>query len=139
MARSIKLTKEYDFPIADLWGALTDKEALSAWLMPCNFEPEIGYEFEFRTKPYPGFDGITKCKVLEIKENELLSFSWSGSSLKNTTVIFRLTELPNNKTKLDFEHTGFEGFVNSVLVRRILANGWKNKILTVYLPKYLSK
>ncbi len=139
MAKSIKLSKEYDAPITDVWMALTHKEALSEWLMPCNFEPIIGFEFEFRTKAYPGFDGITHCKVLEIKDKELLSFSWSGGSLKDTKVTFKIKELPNNRTLLDFEHSGFEGFVNNVIVKRILANGWKNKILTKYLPKYLAK
>lgn len=139
MERSIKLTKEYDASIEDVWAALTSKEALSEWLMPCNFEPIIGYEFEFRTKPYPGFDGVTKCKVLELKDQEVLSFSWSGGSLKESKVTFRIQALPNNRTSLDFEHTGFVGFVNGFIVRGILSNGWKKKILAEFLPKYLSK
>lgn len=138
MSKSITLTKIYDFPIEKVWQALTNKEAMSEWLMPCDFEPLVGHKFEFRTKPYPGFDGITKCEVLEIKHNELLSFSWSGGSLKNTIVTFKLTQL-DNKTRLDFKHSGFEGFVNSLIVRKILSNGWKKKILSIQLPKYLSK
>ena len=139
VAKAIKLTRVYDYPVDVLWHALTDQEAMSEWLMPCNFKPEVGYEFEFRTKSYPGFDGITRCKVLELRERELLSFSWSGGSLKNTVVSFRLTPLEGGKTRLDFEHDGFTGFLNGVIVRKILANGWTNKILTVYLPKYLAR
>jgi len=136
MSRSIKLTKIYDFPIEQVWSALTTPEAMSEWLMPCDFKPEIGYKFRFTTKPYPGFDGITHCEVLELVENQLLSFSWSGGSLKNTKVTFKLTE-QGSKTKLDFEHSGFQGFVNSVIVRKILSNGWKKKILIIQLQKYL--
>ncbi len=138
MLKSIQFSRVYDYPIEAVWHALTDAEAMSEWLMPCNFKPEVGYEFQFKTKPYPGFDGITHCKVLEVKEKELLSFSWSGGSLKDTTVTFQLSDL-DGRTKLDFAHTGFEGFVNSVIVRRILARGWKKKILAILLPQYLSK
>ncbi|GMN08555.1 SRPBCC domain-containing protein [Croceitalea sp. MTPC5] len=138
MAKSITLTRVYDFPIEEVWNALTDQKALSEWLMPCNFIAEIGHEFQFKTKPSPGFDGVVNCRVLQIKEKELLSFSWSGGSLENTVVTFKLTQ-PGEKTRLDFEHKGFEGFVNNIIVKKILSNGWKKKILTVQLLKYLSK
>ena len=137
MGKSIKLTRVYEAPLEKVWQALTDQKAMSEWLMPCDFEPKIGHKFQFRTKSYPGFDGIVNCEVLELRENELLSFSWSGGSLKNTVVTFKL--LPENgKTRLDFEHSGFEGLVNSIIVRKILSNGWKKKILSVQLPNYLS-
>src|SRR5690606_38026481 len=101
MNKSIKLTKIYDHPVEDVWRALTDRKALSEWLMPCDFEPTVGHKFQFRTKPYPGFDGVVNCEVLKISENELLSFSWSGGSLSNTVVTFKLTRL-NDQTRLDF-------------------------------------
>jgi uncharacterized protein YndB with AHSA1/START domain len=138
MAGKIEFNTIYDFPIDQVWQALTQKEALSEWLMPCDFEPIVGHKFQFKTKPYPGFDGITHCEVLELKEKELLAFSWSGGSLKNSVVRFRLSPL-NNKTRLDFEHSGFEGFLNNLIVKRILASGWKKKILKQLLPQYLSK
>lgn len=137
MSKSIKFTKTYNHPVELVWKALTDKEAMSQWLMPCDFEPIVGHKFQFTTKPYPGFDGITSCEVLKLEENKLLSFSWSGGSLENSIVTFKLDQ-KDGKTILDFEHSGFEGFVNSVIVRRILSNGWKKKILAVNLPQYLS-
>lgn len=138
MPKSIEVSKLYDFPIGDVWKALTDANALSEWLMPCDFVPKVGHEFQFKSKPSPGFDGIVRCKVLELKEPELLSYSWSGGPLNNTVVTFRLTT-QGDRTRLDFEHSGFEGFFSSVIVRRILANGWKKKILGILLPQHLSK
>ncbi len=139
MAKSIKVDREYDAPVEAVWAALTDNEDLSEWLKPCKFEPILGYDFEFRTKPSPGFDGIVSCKVLEIINQQFLSFSWSGGSLQNTVVSFRISPLPNNRTRLQFEHSGFEGLINKLIVRRILASGWKHKILKNYLPEYLAK
>jgi uncharacterized protein YndB with AHSA1/START domain len=137
-SKSIELTITYDAPVSEVWKALTDPKAISEWLMPCNFEPKIGHTFQFKSKPHPGFDGIVDCKILELKENELLSYTWSGGSLKNTVVRYKLTDL-GRQTKLDFEHSGFEGLVNKFVVRKILGSGWKKKILSTLLPQYLSK
>jgi uncharacterized protein YndB with AHSA1/START domain len=138
MARRIEFTKVYDHQIKDVWEALTNSEALSEWLMPCDLKPIVGHKFQFKTKPYPGFNGIVDCEVLEVEHQRKLFFSWSGGTLKNTTVSFELTEL-GNKTQLQFVHSGFEGFFNKIIVSRILTNGWLNKILTVNLIKYLRK
>lgn len=138
MKDAIKFKVEYEFPLAEVWKALTDKNALSEWLMPCDIEPVVGHKFQFKSKPYPGFNGIINCEVLEVVENQFLSFSWSGGSLKQTKVCFRLEESENN-TILHFEHSGFEGFLNKLIVQKILSNGWKTKILPVLLRNYLEK
>jgi uncharacterized protein YndB with AHSA1/START domain len=138
MSKSIRLTTIYNHPVEEVWEALTNKEAMSEWLMPCNIEPVAGHRFQFKTKSYPGFNGIVNCEVLEVIKYKKLAFSWSGGSLKNTRVNFELTSL-GDKTKMDFEHLGFEGFFNKIIVNKILANGWLNKILTVELPKYLNR
>lgn len=138
MAKTIKLSTIYNHPIEDVWDALTDPNAMSEWLMPCDIMPIVGHKFQFKTKSYPGFDGTVNCEVLEVVPFQKLSFSWSGSSLNNTIVNFELKAI-DDKTELKFEHSGFEGFFNKVVVSRILSNGWLNKILTVQLPKYLNQ
>lgn len=138
MVKKIELTKIYEHAVEDVWEALTNKEAMSEWLMPCNIEPVVGHRFQFRSKPYPGFNGIVDCEVLEVVDRKKISFSWSGGSLKDTVVCFELKPL-GEKTELRFEHRGFEGFFNRVIVRRILSQGWLNQILSIRLPKYLNK
>ena len=138
MPRSIKLTTVYPHPIERVWEALTNPEAVSTWLMPCDIKAEVGHRFQFRTQPYPGFDGIVHCEVLEVDPLKKLSFGWSGGSLRDTVVSFHLKAV-GKKTELTFEHQGFEGLFNTLIVRKILANGWKKKILTVRLPNYLNR
>jgi len=41
-------------------------------------------------------------------------------------------------TILEFEPKGLDGFLNQLIVRWILENGWKTKILITNLPKYLT-
>ena len=137
MKKSITLTRTYDVSVAKLWRALTSAEALSIWLMPTDFEPVLGHRFTFQTKPSPGFDGVVRCEVLELDPERKLSFSWSGGSLKDTIVTFNLTPY-GNRTQLHFEHRGFEGIVNRLLLRNLLASGWKGKILTKQLDQYLA-
>ena len=137
MPKAITFTTTYPYPIEQVWKALTDAQAMSEWLMPCNIEPRVGHRFQFQTKPYPGFDGIVHCKVLEVVPLKTLSFSWSGGSLKDTVVSFRLRAVGDH-TELVFEHRGFEGFFNTLVVRNLLANGWKKKILRIQLPNYLA-
>ena len=138
MKDKIELTVVYDFPISEVWKAITDKNAVSEWLMPCDIEPIVGHKFRFTTKSNLFFNGIINCQVLEVIENELFSYSWNGGTLKETIVIFRLKEL-NNKTVLEFEHKGFVGLFNKIMVRKILSNGWKSKILPASLLKYLKQ
>jgi len=138
MKNKIKFTIEYDFTISEVWKAITDKNAVSQWLMPCDIEPTVGHKFQFTTESNLFFNGIIDCEVLEVKENELFSYSWNGGSLKHTIVIFRLKEL-NNKTVLDFEHNGFDGLFNKIVVQKVLSNGWKSKILPISLLNYLEQ
>ena len=138
MTRTINLTTTYKHPVSKVWKALTDKAALSQWLMPTDFEPVVGHKFQFKTKPQGNFDGIVNCEVLEIVEGKRLSYSWSTGKTLRTVVVFELTD-KGNETQLDFQHKGFEGFLDRLIARNILAAGWKRKILTRLLPEYLAK
>lgn len=136
MKDSISTTITYPHPVERVWAALTDPAALSQWLMPTDFRPEVGHRFRFTTKPYPGFDGTVNCRVLTVEEPKLLEYSWSGGGLEDTRVTFRL-EARGPETVLHFTHAGFNGFFNQLVTRRILASGWRKKILREQLLNYL--
>lgn len=138
MAKDIHIERFYPYPIEKVWNAIATPEALSAWLMPTDFRLEVGYEFTFRTKPQPGFDGIVKCRVIDFEVPTRLSYTWQGGPLKKpTTVSFELKPL-NEGTMLYFRHSGFEGFINQYIVRFILGSGWQDllfKKIKLYLDK----
>jgi uncharacterized protein YndB with AHSA1/START domain len=137
MKKSINLEMDYDHSIEKVWNALTNKDALSKWLMPNNMEPVLGNKFQFTTKAYPGFDGTVECEVLKVEAPNVLVYSWSGGGLKDTIVKFELTS-NGNKTHMKFTHSGFEGFMNNLIAKRILARGWRRKILKIQLTQYLA-
>jgi uncharacterized protein YndB with AHSA1/START domain len=133
MKRDIKLEAFYPHARERVWKAFASSDALGKWLMPNDFEPRIGHEFRFTTKPAPGFDGIVHCKVLEIKEPETLAFTWKGGPV-DTVVRFSLESVPNG-TLLRLEQSGFAG-LQAYMVSFLLGGGWK-KMLRKALPTVL--
>ena len=124
MKRDLTFTRVYRHPPERVWQALTDSRAIAEWLMPNDFEPQVGHKFQFRTQPAPGFDGIVHCEVLEVDAPRRLAYTWQGGPMRRpTTVTWTLTRVPEG-TLLRLEHTGFEG-LGGLATSFILGRGWK--------------
>lgn len=121
----IRYDVHYKQPPEKIWRALTDPKILAQWLMPNNFKPELGHEFEFRSKPVGGWDGIARCKVLEIDPPRHLVYSW-GSNKIATVVRFTL-DPEDGGTWLRFEQTGFAGF-GGFMAKMFMGPGWRDKL-----------
>jgi len=100
---------ELDLPHAPqkVWRALTEPELLAEWLLPViGFKLESGAEFTFKTQPYPGWDGIVNCRMLEIEPQRKLRYTW-GVPFLETVVTFTLTPSAAG-TRLSLVQTGFK-------------------------------
>ena len=74
-----------------VWRALTDPVLLTEWLLPVvELKLEPGAAFTFKTQPYPGWDGIVNCRILESEARRKLSYTWDVPFL-DTVVTFTLT------------------------------------------------
>lgn len=127
MTEDIVHEATYPYPPADVWRAITTREALSAWLMDTDFQhPVVGHRFQFRDKPKKivGWNGITDCEVLEVvpERRFVLAFGDGKDEYGPTKVIFEL-EPVSSGTRLRFRHTGFMG-VKGWLMRAGMNNGW---------------
>ena len=90
-----------------VWRALTDPALLAEWLLPVvELELESGAAFTFKTQPYPGWDGIVNCRILEIEAHRKLSYTWSVPFL-DTVVTFTLTPTASG-TRLSVVQSGFK-------------------------------
>ena len=125
----MNIVVDYDLPgpPAKVWRALTDAKLLASWLMENDLQPVLGYKFEFKAPPIGDWDGTVRCQVLEVIENEKLSYSWRGGSGKNaldTVVTWTLT--PHGAgTRLHLEHAGFtEG---ATFAYTMMGKGWRDK------------
>jgi uncharacterized protein YndB with AHSA1/START domain len=90
-----------------VWRALTDPVLLTEWLLPVvGLRLEPGAAFTFKTQPYPGWDGIVNCRILEIEAHRKLSYAWVVGDM-DTVVTFTLTPTPSG-TLLSLVHSGFK-------------------------------
>lgn len=133
MKTKIELEAEYPYPIESVWAVLTDRGALSRWLMETtDFEPRLGRKFQFRAKPQGSWNGIVDCEVVELERPRRLAFFWKGGGaggdkLGLTKVTFTLESTPLG-TRVKLEHGLFEGAGNWFLAKFILGPGWKRML-----------
>jgi uncharacterized protein YndB with AHSA1/START domain len=133
MADDIKHQFFFPHPAEQVWEYLTKAELMELWLMPNNFLPIPGHDFQFRIKPMPqlDFDGIVYCKVLEIVPYQKLSYSWqagpgNGKIDLDSIVTWKL--IPKDSgTELLLEHTGFRGY-NNLGMFSAMNDGWFKNI-----------
>ena len=92
-----------------VWRALTDPVLLSQWLLPViDLKLEQGSAFKLKTQPYPGWDGLVDCRILEIQAHSKLSYAWVVGDMKiDTVVTFTLTPTASG-TRLSLVQSGFK-------------------------------
>jgi uncharacterized protein YndB with AHSA1/START domain len=92
-----------------VWRALTEPELLTEWLLPAiGFKLETGAAFQFKTQPYPGWDGTVNCRILEIDAKRKLSYAWIVGGMElDTVVTFTLTPTASG-TRLSLVQSGFK-------------------------------
>ena len=135
----IKLERTYPHPPASVWRALTDRAAVSEWLMKTeDFEARVGAKFVLRAKPQPGWRGFVECEVVECEPEKALAYTWVGNDDGKTMAVrFALEAVPGG-TKLSFEHSGFTGVGGFLLARLMMGPGWK-KMLFTRIPLLLER
>lgn len=107
MTHAIKRELRFAQPPDAVWRALTDSNALAAWMYPNDFEPREGHKFTFRVPAHwDKFDGVVHCQVVTCVAPRELVFTWVGGEI-DTRVSYRL-EPDGTGTRVWFEHAGFE-------------------------------
>ena len=130
---------EGDFPYAPerVWRALTDAKLIAQWLMPNDFQPNVGNRFTFKTKPMGDWDGVVYCEVLIAEPPRLLRYSWKGGTDTNSkygstldsVVTWTLTATPGG-THLKMEHAGFRSPQND-FAYEAMSPGWGRIIQSI--------
>ena len=136
MKRIIKHQFFFPHPAETVWEYLTKPELMEQWLMKNDFQPIVGFEFQFRTGAIPNldFDGIFYCKVLEIIPFKKLSYSWTsgpggGEITLDSVVVWKL-ETREKGTELFLEHSGFAREENLNFFNG-LNHGWVEKLQNI--------
>ena len=104
-SRTLVIEREMPHPPEKVWRALTQGPLIDAWLMKNDFQPVVGHQFNFRSTPVPGWDGVINSEVLAIEPNSRLSYSW-GTMGTMSVVTWTLTPTKVG-THVRMEQTGF--------------------------------
>jgi uncharacterized protein YndB with AHSA1/START domain len=109
-SQSESISFEFDLhhPPQKVWRALTDPVLLAQWLLPVvDLKLEAQAAFKFKTQPFPDWDGIVNCRMLEIESQKKLSYTWVVGDMLDTVVTFTLTPTTSG-TRLSLVQSGFK-------------------------------
>ena len=104
-------------PIARVWAALIDRDAISKWLMVTDFAPEVGRSFTLDARPS---GDLWQAKVLAIEPPHRLVWEWTLDGAPTTVTITLQPE--GSGTRLHLDHTNLAGET-----QRNVDLGWPEK------------
>ncbi len=107
--RTLVVEREIPHPAEKIWRALTQPHLIEEWLMKNDFKPAVGYKFQLRSDPQPGWNGIVDCEVLVVEPNKTLSYTWGSGDAKGaiTSVVTLSLKPTPTGTLLRMEQSGF--------------------------------
>lgn len=123
MKLDVALDELFPQPVDVVWGALTDAEAISDWLMvTSDFEPQVGVRFTLQRQTAGA--GSISAEVLELDPPRRMVWGWSmGDGAAPTIVTFEL--MPDvDGTRLRLTHVGE---LEPSLVD-LFRNGWPGRL-----------
>ena len=133
MQTEIKNEWIYEQSPNEVWAYLTEAELIALWLMPNNFVPKLGQEFQFIAKPIPSLDldGIFHCEILELVPFQKLVYTWKGGSgdgvFSLDTVVEWSLEKHSKGTKLLLRQWGFKE--TNLAICNAMTNGWNQNVV----------
>ncbi|MEU4253777.1 SRPBCC domain-containing protein [Amycolatopsis sp. NPDC026612] len=140
---AITIVRDYPHSPLKVWRAVTDPALIPRWTSTgkgaraVGFEPVAGNRFQFVAKPMPGWRGIVECEVLEVRERELLRYSWVGAAGEAPSYVGYQLEPTAGGTRFTYRHTGFTG-VGGFAMAKVLG-AVRKKMLTVGVPALLAE
>jgi uncharacterized protein YndB with AHSA1/START domain len=99
--RAIRLQREYDSPIEDVWDAVANPERIGRWFLPISGDFRLGGRYQF--------EGNAGGQILDCERPHRLKVTWEYGEAAGdagfSQVEIRLSALDGATTRFDFEHT----------------------------------
>lgn len=90
-------------PPARVWQHITDPKKIAGWLMPNNFEAEVGREFSMTCNE----QGPITCVVKEIIPKQRLVYSFKSAVTRIETLVTLTLTKEGENTRLTLIHSGW--------------------------------
>ena len=99
--RSVRIQRDYDAPIDDVWDALTNPQRISRWFLPVSGDYRLGGRYQF--------EGNAGGEIVECARPNRLKVTWVYGVISSpadiSEVEVRLTPAGDQKTTFVLEHT----------------------------------
>ena len=125
----IKKEVSVSAPRDAVWRYIVDPDLLAAWLMRNNFSGKVGEEFQFFAQPSKDWDGVLKCKLVELDPPSKVVFTWDANDIGGETLVtIELFEVAG-RTRVRLIHANFENATFDVdpIVKRH-DEGWSDHL-----------
>jgi uncharacterized protein YndB with AHSA1/START domain len=124
MNLDVRLEELLPYPVEAVWDVLTDRAAISEWLMATpDFEARVGAHFTMKTE-HLARDGWVRAEILELEGPRRMVWSWSADDRASTTKVTFELRAEADGTLLTLTHVG----EIDPLVGRLLTEGWPGRI-----------
>lgn len=124
---------------ARIWQALTDNEQMKKWYFQLpDFEPRVGFEFEFAGQGSKGEKYIHVCRITAVEPERKLSYTWAYKDYPGSSEV-RFELFPQGEqTLVRITHTGLETMPqgNPDFARESFTKGWTH-ILGISLKDFV--
>lgn len=98
-ARAIRLRRDYDAPIDDVWDALTNPERIGRWFLPISGDYRLGGHYQF--------EGNAGGKIVACERPNRLKVTWvygPDGAADPSEVELRLSAVNEATTRFEMEH-----------------------------------
>ncbi len=99
--RAIRLQRDYDAPIAEVWDALTNPERISGWFLPISGDFRIGGRYQL--------EGNAGGEIVACERPNRLKVTWvygePASEADVSELELRLSSVDADRTRFELEHT----------------------------------
>ena len=101
VGRTVRVAREYDAPIEDVWDALTNPGRIGRWFLPISGDYRLGGRYQF--------EGNAGGEILECERPRRLKVTWVYGEVTSeadiSEVEVRLSSVDGGITRLELEHT----------------------------------
>lgn len=102
--RIIKREIIIDAPVSKVWKHITDPEKLAGWLMPNDFEANVGKHFILDCEQ----QGKVSCVVKELIPERKLVYTFQSKVTKVETLVTITLKEEKGRTRLTLIHSGWD-------------------------------
>ena len=99
--RSVRLRRDYDAPIEDVWDALTNPERIGRWFLPISGDYRLGGRYQF--------EGNAGGEIVACERPNRLKVTWVYGEMTGAAdvseVEVRLSTVGGGATRFELEHT----------------------------------